>query len=117
MDELKEVYNESWGISSPNLPGDVKGVKPAQETKDSLRYRGVFGAGGSPPNIYASSEARGGVYEQEEDQKEDQMISKNDVLKIVRKHKGHLSPSNELDKSGILHISFIEKEIEKLKES
>ena len=59
---------EQWGPTTPNLPGDVRGMKAAVETKDSLRMKGLFGAGDSPANMASISGASGqNPYEQEEE--------------------------------------------------
>jgi len=66
--QLGELYMESWGPTTPNLPGDVKGMKPAVETKDSLRMKGLFGSGDSPANMASISGASGqNPFEQEEE--------------------------------------------------
>lgn len=66
--QLGELYVESWGPSSPNTPPNIKGVKPAIETNDSLRMKGLFGAGDSPPNMANVSAASGqNPMEQEEE--------------------------------------------------
>ncbi len=66
--QLEELYLEQWGPTTPNLPGDVKGMKPAVETKDSLRMKGLFGAGDSPANMASISQASGqNPTEQEEE--------------------------------------------------
>jgi hypothetical protein len=66
--QLGELYAESWGPSSPNTPPNIKGVKPAIETKDSLRMKGLFGAGDSPANMASISGASGqNPFEQEEE--------------------------------------------------
>ncbi len=66
--QLGELYLESWEPTTPNLPGDARGVKPAVETKDSLRMKGLFGAGDSPANMASISGASGqNPYEQEEE--------------------------------------------------
>lgn len=66
--QLGELYVEGWGPTTPNLPGDARGVKPAVETKDSLRMKGLFGAGDSPANMASISGASGqNPFEQEEE--------------------------------------------------
>lgn len=66
--QLGELYLESWGPSSPNTPPNRSGVKPAIETNDSLRMKGLFGAGDSPHNMASLSQASGqNPMEQEEE--------------------------------------------------
>lgn len=66
--ELGEMYSESWGKNTPPLPTNSRGFKPPVETNDSLRMKGVFGAGGSPANIALVSQASGqNPLEQEEE--------------------------------------------------
>ena len=111
LKDLGNLYNEGWGPSSPNLPGDAKFSLPPHETKDSLRMKGVFGAGDSPSNMASLSMSSGqNPYEQEEDQ----MISKNAVLQIVEKHLQHLDQKNQLDTSAILHLTQLKKDLLKL---
>lgn len=57
INELKGLYNEAWGPTTPNLPGNARGIHQPVETQDSLRYKGVFGAGGDPPNLALASGA------------------------------------------------------------
>ena len=111
LKELGEIYSEGWNPGGPNLPGDSKATFPPQETRDSLRMRGVFGAGDSPASMYSNSLASGqNPYEQEEDQ----MISKNTVLKMIDTHIGHLDSANRLDQSGVLHLGKLKNEIKGL---
>ena len=66
--QLGELYIESWNPTTPISPADVRGMKSAVETKDSLRMKGLFGAGDSPPNMAAISQASGqNPMEQEEE--------------------------------------------------
>lgn len=69
INELTNLYQEAWGPTTPWQPGDVRSNYPAKETQDSLRYKGVFGAGGSPASLVNQSMASGqNPMEQEEDQ-------------------------------------------------
>lgn len=109
--ELGDIYTEAWGPSSPNLPGNARGVLPARETKDSVRMKGIFGAGDSPSNALAVSQASGqNPFEQEEDQ----MISKNTVLKIIDHYLSDLDSRNRLDRSGISALGYVVKNIKLL---
>jgi hypothetical protein len=111
LNELKDLYSESWNVSSPNLPGDAKGMKPPSETMDSLRMKGIFGAGDSPSNRYSVSQASG---QNPMEQEEDQMISKHSVLRILNAGIEKLDSVNRLDQSALLSLSEIKKIIEKL---
>lgn len=58
INEISKVYlEEGWGPTTPSLPGNARGVHQPVETQDGLRYKGVFGAGGDPPNIAVASGA------------------------------------------------------------
>ena len=109
--ELGNLYTEAWGPSSPNLPGDVRGMLPPRETKDSVKMKGIFGAGDSPSNALSVSQASGqNPFEQEEDQ----MISKNTVLAIVDHYLNDLDSKNRLDHSGIVSLQYVKKNIKLL---
>lgn len=111
IDDIGKLYTESWGPSSPNRPGDARGVMPARETHDSIKMKGIFGAGDSPSNALAVSQASGqNPFEQEEDQ----MISKNTVLKLIETHIGHLDSKNRLDQSGVMHLGKLKQDIKGL---
>lgn len=111
IDEIGKLYTESWGPSSPNAPGDARGVLPAQETKDSIRMKGVFGAGDSPTNPLAVSQASGqNPFEQEEDQ----LISKNTILKMIGEAIDTLDAVNTLDQSGVFALAQLKNKIKGL---
>ena len=111
INDLGKLYSESWGPSSPNLPGDGRSRMPPQETKDSIRMKGIFGAGDSPSNMAAVSQASGqNPFEQEEDE----MISKNTVLKIIDHYMADLDSKNRLDQSGVAALGYVKKNIKLL---
>lgn len=111
LKDLGELYNEGWGPSSPNLPGDSRATMTPKETHDSLRHKGIFGSADSPANMASLSQASGqNPYEQEEDQ----MISKNTVLKLIHQCLSELDSKNQLDKSGIMSISKLKNKINRL---
>ena len=111
LKELGNLYTEAWGPSSPNMPGDARGMLPARETKDSIRMKGIFGAGDSPANMASLSQASG---QNPTEQEEDQLISKNTVLSLIDKHLAHLDSKNQLDKSGVLHLGKLKANIKGL---
>lgn len=112
LDELKQLYGESWNITSPSQPGDAKGMKQPVETKDSISYKGLFGSGsGAQRNPYADGMSSGQMpFEQEEDK----MISKNEVLKHIQTHKDQLDKHNRLDDSAHLTLGSLLKAVAKL---
>ena len=111
IDDIGKLYTESWNPSSPNRPADARGVMPARETHDSVRMRGVFGAGDSPSNPLAVSQASGqNPYEQEEDQ----MISKNTVMKMIGDAVETLDVVNTLDQSGVFALTQLKNKIKGL---
>ena len=106
-----KMYTEGWGPGRPELPGDAKTHYSSTETKDSIRMKGVFGAGDSPSNMLAMSQASGqNPFEQEEDQ----MISKNTVLKMIENCMGGLDSSNKLDQSAVFAIGQLKSKVDKL---
>lgn len=108
---LQQLGNLYLEMTTQNLPASVKGVKPAVETIDSLRYKGVFGAGDTPPNIAAVSAASG---QNPQEQEEDALISKNMVMSLIEKHINALDRVNRLDESGIFHLTKLKSDINKL---
>jgi hypothetical protein len=112
LNELSNLYNESWLITSPSQPGDAKGMKQPVETKDSISYRGLFGSGsGAQRNPYADGLASGQMpFEQEEDT----MISKNTVLNLIGNFFKTMDNNNHLDKSAILSLAKLEMQIKGL---
>lgn len=111
IDDIGKLYTESWGASSPNTPGDARGMLPARETKDSVKMKGIFGAGDSPSNALAVSQASGqNPFEQEEDQ----LISKNTVLKMIGEAIETLDSVNTLDQSGVFALGQLKNKIKGL---
>lgn len=111
LKELGNLYNEGWGPSSPNLPGDARTRMSPHETKDSIRMKGIFGSGDSPANMASLSMASGqNPYEQEEEH----TLSKSDVLNLIDAAMADLDPNNNLDKSGVLALGVLRKKIKSL---
>jgi hypothetical protein len=111
IDDIGKLYTESWGPGSPNRPGDARGVLPARETHDSVRMKGIFGAGDSPSNALAVSQASGqNPFEQEEDE----MISKNTVLKMISEAMDSLDSVSTLDQSGVFALGQLKNKIKGL---
>lgn len=108
---LQELGNLYLEMTTPNLPENGRGVKPPVETTDSLRYKGVFGAGDSPPNILSTSMASG---QNPQEQEEDALVSKNMVLNLIEKHINALDHVNRLDESGIFHLTKLKSDVNKL---
>jgi hypothetical protein len=108
--EIGMLY-EGWGPSSPNYPADGRSTLPPQETKDSIRMKGVFGSGDSPANIASLSMASGqNPYEQEEDS----AVSKSTILQLLHKSMQDLDHNNNMDKNSILILSGLIKIIKNL---
>lgn len=108
--EIGMLY-EGWGPSSPNLPGDSRATLPPQETKDSVKMKGVFGSADSPANMASLSMASGqNPYEQEEDK----ALSKSNVLNLIDAAMDNLDPKNNLDKSGLLSLGVLRNKIKKM---
>jgi hypothetical protein len=108
--EIGMLY-EGWGPSSPNLPGDSRATLPPQETKDSVRMKGIFGSGDSPANMASLSQASGqNPYEQEEDK----ALSKSKVLLLIDYVLADLDSNNNLDKSGVMALTTLKNKIKKL---
>lgn len=111
LQDLRKIYTEGWGPSSPNLPGDSKATTPPAETRDSLRMKGVFASGDSPSNMAAVSMASGqNPYEQEEER----AISKKVILDLIEDEFTTLSHTNTMDRSAILALSTLKKKLNKL---
>jgi hypothetical protein len=107
----ESLYKESWGPSSPNMPGDARGMLPARETKDSVRMKGIFGAGDSPSNALSVSQASGqNPFEQEEDQ----MISKNTIMKMIGEAMNGLDSKNKLDQSAVFALGNLKNKVKGL---
>lgn len=87
LNELKELYLEQGGFgpNTTNQPGPVHGLKRTFEDKNTRGYKGIFGAGGSPPGL-ANQAMADGMRTPLGEQEEDEMISKNNVLQVLRKH-------------------------------
>ncbi len=87
INELGDLYLEQggYGVGVAYRPGPVHGLKGTVDDKNSKGYKGIFGAGGSPPGLYNQAIADGMRLPLGE-QEEDQMISKNHVLHLLHKH-------------------------------
>lgn len=112
LKDLGNLYNEGWNTGGPSSPGDARNSYPAHETATSLRMKGVFGSGDSPANMSNLAMTTMNVPTME--QEEGEVINKNDVLSLIRKHISHLDNNNRLDKSGILHFGYLLNDINKL---
>ena len=109
LKQLGEMYSEQGGYP-PNAsytPGNVKGLKGTYDDKNTRGYKGIFGAGGSPPGLAAIAEAEPVSFSSPAgEQEEDQMISKNHVLSLLHKY---IDESN--DSSTQFYLSKIIKEL------
>jgi hypothetical protein len=87
LNELKELYLEQGGFgpNTTNQPGPVHGLKGTVDDKNTRGYKGIFGAGGSPPGLYNQAIADGMRLPMGE-QEEDEMISKNHVKSLLTKY-------------------------------
>ena len=111
LTELGHLYTEGWTPGSPNLPGTARGAVRAQETPDSLRMKGTFGSGDSPPNMAAQSMASGqNPYEQEEEA----TLSKSNVLNLIDASMADLDHRNNSDKTALLILGTLRKKIKSL---
>lgn len=115
MSWLKDIgdkmYTEGWGPSSPLLPGDAQMKYTPKETASSVRMKGIFGAGDTPSNPLAMSQASGhNPFEQEEVE----IINKPQALHFIDKELNKLNPNNQLDQSAILALSKLKEIFEKL---
>lgn len=107
LKQMGELYSEQGGFG-PNVsyrPGPVHGLKGTVDDKNTKGYKGIFGAGGSPPDLFSQSIADGMITPLGE-QEEDQMISKNHVLSLLHKY---MDESN--DSSTQFYLSKIIKEL------
>jgi hypothetical protein len=111
LKDLGNLYEEGWGPSSPNLPGDGRSRLPPQETKDSIRMKGTFGSADSPANMASLSMASGqNPYEQEEDK----ALSKSKVLNLISSSMENLDINNNSDKNALLILGTLKKKIQSL---
>jgi hypothetical protein len=105
-----KMYTEGWGPGSPNLPGDARTLYTPSETKDSVKMKGIFGAGDSPSNMLGMSQASGqNPFEQEEEE----VISKTKLLQYVNQELEKLNPNNQLEKSAVLILTKLKEIVER----